>query len=131
MRASLIMSVVEIDKNREPGWAAAQRHLDAMSDAAVSAAVQATVGYDPSIEDSIDVRQRATNALAHVRSAWIDGDRFIHRWDGHRTDMLIAGEVTFADSECESVDDLILFAMSGMAQAAGFLDAPPSDDNEP
>lgn len=134
MGADLILGVLEIEKDREPDWEATSRFVLNMSDdvALGALALVCDLSVDKVIADMPPVMSHGNNmpgvqarlmilsAVDSCRQGWAGHLRMMCRVSGVRTDMLIAGGVSWGDSITE-VDDLRLFDQSGAASAAGFL----------
>jgi hypothetical protein len=121
--ADLIVSLIEIEKDKEPDWSKARSELaklteDEAADAVANAKCVSLSELES--EDSGPFLPQVQQAFEEVYAGWIGHHRFFTRLDGAKTNMLITGDRTWGDpvDECES---LALFVESGLANVAGFI----------
>ena len=119
MGADLILGFVEIARNKEPKWLAAEKHLERLTDEQLSYVLEACTG-----QQDEKPRLKFKEALDLVIEVWGGyGARDMTILDCAKTKVLLAADTSWGDP-VESVDSVELFRFSGMARAAGFLRAP-------
>ncbi len=124
MGSNLLLTAVEIERDKQPDWDAAIKHVESLSDEDCARAV-AEVEHGDDLE-GVELSDYFDSAGQEVRNAV---DWCINGWNGHlrgmikiclaATDMLIAGDM--ADDKTEEMKHVELFIVSGAAEAAGFL----------
>jgi hypothetical protein len=122
MGLELVLSILEIKKGRRPAFKKAEKLLNSLSDSKCVEvyANKYDVGDDVPQISASNARQSLKEALFTVKKGWYGENGIMVVCNGIATTMLIAGDATWGDNvtECE---DMFLFAVSGMAEAAGFL----------
>lgn len=120
MGADLVASVLEIEKQQEPNWAAAKKFLDHLTD---DECINIVCDVDCCLKDDVTAngaRRRLKQALGDCQSGWQGDMRGMMRFDGAKTNMLIAGDRTWGDP-VDEVTSMSLLVESGVAKVAGFL----------
>jgi hypothetical protein len=131
MGMDLLVSLLEIDHDKEPNWAKAQEHLDSMTDDVCVDTVLNVSGADE-LEDVLPsdypagmsladrARKRIQEAAEAVKEGWDNGLRSMTKIRGQRTTILIAAGESWGD-DIEECTHMAYFDDSGCAEAAGFL----------
>lgn len=139
MGADLVASILEMRKDREPDWEAAERYLmdrgdddlerirvDRLGDEEGPAGELGEDDDDGALENDGDgagvseTKARFLRALEAVASCWIGDCRSAIKHHGSETVILIVGGTTYGEP-LEELADVELFVTSGMARAAGFI----------
>lgn len=122
MGLNIIVSCVEMEKNKEPDWVAAAAALKAMTREELELAACYTLVYEDAIPDCTDVelRKRLEEVLVNIQDGWEGHDTLYACFDGARTRILMSAGRTWGDS-VDEVDAIIAFANSPMLKAAGFI----------
>lgn len=140
MGADLVASILEMRKDREPDWEAAERYLMDRGDDDLERIFADRLGdeedpdgelgeddddgaFENGGEDRAGVSEtkaRFLRALEAVASCWIGDCRSAIKHQGAETVILIVGGTTYGEP-LEEIADAELFVASGMARAAGFI----------
>jgi hypothetical protein len=135
MGADLIVSLLEFPKGRKkPSWKKAEKLLEKLKKSPKDLRAAWIRAFDDSDLDELRAGQsnvtdeeinsriieRLEECFVNVRYGWDGGLRGMTLLTGAKTRILVAADRSFGDS-CEEVNDIVFFAESGMAKAAGFL----------
>lgn len=130
MGSELLISLLEIDHDKEPDWDLAQAHLDTLTDEVCINTILSVSGADE-VEDVLPLvpagtsegfraKKRIRKAMESVKEGWANNLPNMVKVQGHRTTILIAGDSSWGDS-IDECNDMAYFDDSGCATAAGFL----------
>lgn len=127
MGADLVCSFLEIAKDKQPDFAAANKCAEALSEEAcreiVASAIQATD------EDEVDERlgigsstaqETVRAAVMYVLEAWDESYRNTVVLELRESNLLLVADTTWGDP-VEGIEKFAMFELSGAAKAAGFL----------
>lgn len=128
MGSELISAVIEIAKDVEPNWLAAEQHIANLNDvdAANLYSDILQLGDEYQQEDldeddlvAKDARESFMTALDSCKAGWENKHRFLNKMRLKDSVILLAAGETWGDN-VETCDTICLFDGCGAAQAAGF-----------
>jgi len=124
MGADLLVSCVEIEKDKEPDWESADTHIAAITEEEAKEIIAGRMGV--LLEDLDEIEEgpylkKVQDSYATVKDAWQGGcyRRFVKLYLS-RTIVFLAGDTSWGDA-VQEVEDMSIFAESGAAAAAGFI----------
>ena len=133
MGADLILAVLEIPHDVDPNFGAAKDKLDNFTkDDLLKLGVvlmQVSLFPDDDVFTAKDVKDVLSGAVEEVKACWMGDRRLATRLKLHSTTALIAGDSSWGDP-VEECDAIAIFADSGLAHEAGFLDCEELDLNQ-
>lgn len=131
------LSIIEIPKNKQPDFPAAEIYLNDMGDEDMIRVVADVTGhcyfdFEDEWEQVQACRDRLYEAFETTNKAWNDqvnpdSPQDIMIYDG--TNKMLVAVGNYDSCDLDSVESMELFKLSGMAKAAGFLedtDDPPN-----
>lgn len=125
MSQDLLISLIEIERGKDPDWSMAHKHIDKMN----GTKLRKIHGSISCPEDKVRLSEClsvvASRRLAHeaihlMEMGWAGNCSFVQQISGAGTDLLIAGGTSWGDP-VEECDQMFFFVDSGAAEAAGFL----------
>jgi hypothetical protein len=129
MGANFLCGVMAIPKNQEPDWNAAQERLGKLAETDIERLAKeysAEFGLDEEETeeetefDEFSIRETLKKAFTEIRDAWNGNLTLYSRFEIKDLTLLITGDRTWGDP-VEEINFMVLFEVSGMAEAAGFL----------